>query len=82
MKLLLPLAHYYIIYLIIKLFQINLMFIWFENCSIFIGPFINTPSTTSWISNILNTRIKPMLCWTPWILVSTSTPNPLEISHP
>jgi hypothetical protein len=29
------------------------MFIRFENCSISIGPFIDTPSTTSWISNIL-----------------------------
>jgi len=42
MKLLLPLAHYHIIYLIIKLFQINFMFIWLEDYSIFIKPFINT----------------------------------------
>jgi hypothetical protein len=53
MKLLLPLAHYHTIYLIIKLFRINLMFIQLEDCSIFIGPFINIPLTTSKISNVL-----------------------------
>jgi hypothetical protein len=41
MKLLLPLAHYHTIYLIVKLFRINLMFIRLEDYSIFIGPFIN-----------------------------------------
>jgi len=56
MKLMLPLAHYHTIYLIIKLFRINLMFIRLEDYSIFIGPFINIPSTTSRISNILTTH--------------------------
>jgi hypothetical protein len=49
MKLLLPLAHYHIIYLIVKSSQINLMFIGLEDCFIFIGPFINALSTASWI---------------------------------
>jgi hypothetical protein len=47
MKFLLPLAHYHTIYLIIKLIQIDLMFIQFENCSISIGPFINPFSPAS-----------------------------------
>jgi hypothetical protein len=47
MKLMLPLSPYHTIYLIVKLFQINFMFIRLENCFIFIGPFIDTPSTTS-----------------------------------
>jgi len=47
MKLLLPLAHYHIVYLIIKLIQINPMFLWFEDCSIFIEPFINPLSPVS-----------------------------------
>jgi hypothetical protein len=47
MKLMLPLAHYHTIYLIVKLFQINFIFIWLEDCFIFIGPFINTPSIDS-----------------------------------
>jgi phage protein D len=38
MKLLLPLAHYHTIYLIVKLTQINLMFIRLEDCSTSIGP--------------------------------------------
>jgi hypothetical protein len=53
MKLILPLPPYHTIYLIIKLFQINFMFIRLEGCFIFIGPFIDTPSITSRISNIL-----------------------------
>jgi hypothetical protein len=53
MKLMLPLSPYHIIYLIVELSRINLMFIKFEDYFISIGPFINTPSTTSWISNIL-----------------------------
>jgi len=53
MKFMLPLPPYHTIYLIIKLFRINLMFIRFEDCFISIEPFINTPSTASWISNIL-----------------------------
>jgi hypothetical protein len=52
MKLILPLPPYHIIYLTIKLFRINLVFIRIENCFIFIGPFIDTPSTALWISNI------------------------------
>jgi len=53
MKLVLPLPPYHIIYLIVKLFRINLMFIRLEDCSISIRPFIDTPSTASWILNIL-----------------------------
>jgi hypothetical protein len=41
MKLLLSLAHYHIIYLIIKLIWINPTFLELEDCSIFIGPFTN-----------------------------------------
>jgi hypothetical protein len=47
MKLMLPLPRYHTINLIINLSQINLMFIRIEDCSIFIGPFIDTPSFTS-----------------------------------
>ncbi len=47
MKLLLPLAHYHIIYLIIKLIRINPMLIRLEDCSISIGPFIEPPSPAS-----------------------------------
>jgi hypothetical protein len=43
MKFMLPLPPYHLVYLIVKLFQINLMFIRFEDCSISIGPFIDTP---------------------------------------
>jgi hypothetical protein len=43
----LPLAHYHIVYLIIKLIWINLMFIWLEDYPIFIGPFINPLSHDS-----------------------------------
>ncbi len=56
MKLMLPLPPYHVVYLIVKLFQINLMFIRFKNCFIFIGPFIETPSFASRISNILATH--------------------------
>jgi hypothetical protein len=52
MKLMLPLPPYHPIYLIVKLFWINFMFIRLEDYSISIGPFINTPSTISRISNI------------------------------
>jgi hypothetical protein len=45
MKLLLPLTHYHIIYLIIKLIRINRMFIQIEDCSISIGPFIDPLSS-------------------------------------
>jgi hypothetical protein len=44
MKLMLPLPPYHIIYLIVKLSQINLMLIMLEDYYIFIGPFIDTPS--------------------------------------
>jgi hypothetical protein len=47
MKLMLPLPPYHFVYLIVKLFQINLSFITFEVCSISIGPFIDTLSTAS-----------------------------------
>ncbi len=43
MKFMSPLPPYHTIYFILKLFQINLMFTWLEDCSISIGPFINTP---------------------------------------
>jgi hypothetical protein len=56
MKLMLPLPPYQTIYLIIKLSQINLMLIRLENYFIFIGPFIDTPSIVSWISNIFATH--------------------------
>jgi hypothetical protein len=56
MKFMLPLPPYHTIYLIIKLFQINFTFTMFEDYSISIGPFIDTPSTTSRISNILATH--------------------------
>jgi hypothetical protein len=41
MKLLLSLLHYHTIFLIAKLSQINLMLLWLEDYSIFIGPSIN-----------------------------------------
>jgi hypothetical protein len=47
MKLLLPLAHYHIIYLIIKLIRINPMFLGFEDYSISIGPLTDPLSPTS-----------------------------------
>jgi hypothetical protein len=53
MKFMLPLPPYHTIYLIVKLFQINLTLIMFEDYSISIGPFIDTLSIVSWISNIL-----------------------------
>jgi hypothetical protein len=59
MKLLLPLAHYHIIYLIIKLIRINLMLLRLEDCSISIEPFtdpLSYKSLTSFFS--LNTRKK------------------------
>jgi hypothetical protein len=43
MKFMLPLSPYPHVYLIVKLFQINLTFIRLEDCSIFIGFFIGTP---------------------------------------
>jgi hypothetical protein len=88
MKLMLPLPPYHTIYLIIKLFQINLMFIRFEDYSIFIGPFIDTLSTTSWISNILTTGLptkyhnKTHVLPNITNLASVSNPNFLEIFHP
>jgi hypothetical protein len=47
MKLVLPLAHYHIIYLIIKLIRINAMLPRLEDCSISIGPFTDPLSPTS-----------------------------------
>jgi hypothetical protein len=47
MNFLLPLAHYHIIYLIIKLIQINPKFLWLEDYSIFIAPFTDPFSPTS-----------------------------------
>jgi hypothetical protein len=47
MKLMLSLSLYHTIYLIIKLFRVNLMFIRLEDCFISIGPFIDTSSTVS-----------------------------------
>jgi hypothetical protein len=61
MKLMLSLLHYHIIYLIPKLYRINLMFLRLEDYSISIGPSINPLSTASWISNIFVTyqKLKP-----------------------
>jgi hypothetical protein len=56
MKFMLPLSPYHTIYLIIKLFQINLMLIMFEDYCISIGLFSDTPSITSRILNILTTH--------------------------
>ncbi len=67
MKLMLPLPPYHTIYLIVKLFQINFMFIRLKDCSIFIGPFIDTLSM-NYFMNLkhlyysLNIRIRPMFC--------------------
>jgi hypothetical protein len=47
MKLLLPLAHYHITYLIIKLIRIDRMFLHREDYSISIGPFIDPLSPIS-----------------------------------
>ncbi len=47
MKFLLSLAHYHIIYLIIKLIRINPMLLRLEDYSISIGPFTNPLSPTS-----------------------------------
>jgi hypothetical protein len=57
MKLMLPLAPYHTIYLIVKLFRINLMLIRLDDCFISIEPFIDTFSTASRISNILTYTI-------------------------
>jgi hypothetical protein len=46
-KLLLPLAPYHIVYLIIKLIQINPKLIRLEDCPIFIGPSIDSLSPAS-----------------------------------
>ncbi len=43
MKFMLPLPPYHIVYLIVKLFQINFMLIRLEDCSISIGLFTDTP---------------------------------------
>jgi hypothetical protein len=56
MKFMLPLPPYHTIYLIVKLSQINRTLIMFENYSISIRPFIDTPLITSQISNILATH--------------------------
>jgi hypothetical protein len=47
MKLMLSLPPYHPVYLIVKLFRINLMLIKFEACFISIEPFIDTPSIAS-----------------------------------
>jgi hypothetical protein len=54
MKLMLPLTLYHTIYLIVKLFQLNLTLIIFEDYFIPIGSFIDTPSTASRVSNIFD----------------------------
>jgi hypothetical protein len=53
MKLMLPLPPYHTIYLIVKLSWINLVLIRLQDYSIFIRPFIDTPSIVPQISNIL-----------------------------
>jgi hypothetical protein len=52
MKFMLPLPPYHTIILIVMLFQIDLTLTMFEDYSISIRPFINTPSTISRISII------------------------------
>jgi hypothetical protein len=52
MKRMMPLPPYHTIYLIVKIFQINLMFIRLEDYFNSTKPFIDTPSIVSWISNI------------------------------
>jgi hypothetical protein len=47
MKFMLPLPPYPLVYLIVKLFQINFMFTRLEDYSISIGRFIDTPSHAS-----------------------------------
>jgi hypothetical protein len=86
MKLMLPLPPYHIIYLIIKLSWINFMLIRLEDYSISIEPFIATPF--NYFMNLkhpcypLNTKTRPMFCWTLWILVFVSNSNLLKISYP
>jgi hypothetical protein len=53
MKHMSSLSFYHIIYLIVKLFRINFMFIRFEDYSISIGPIVDTPLIVSWISTSL-----------------------------
>jgi hypothetical protein len=86
MKLLLSLAHYHIVYLIIKLIWINPMFLQLENCSIFIGPFTNPfPLLHKFPTSLLLTKyyyktnallhaMNSGVCFSP--------PNLIEISHP
>jgi hypothetical protein len=65
MKFMLPLLPYHTIYLIIKLFQINLIFIMFEDYSFSIGPFIDTPNYFMILKHPhypLNTKTKTMFC--------------------
>jgi hypothetical protein len=88
MKLMLPLPPYHIIYLIVKLSQINLMFIRLEDCSISIGPFIDTlqllhETQTSSLTRLPTkyhnkTHILPNIM----NLAFISNPNLLEIFHP
>jgi len=71
MKFMLLLPPYHTIYLIVKLSRINLMLIKLKDCSISIGPFIDTP--LNYFTNLkhfrlhdypLNTITKPMFCQT------------------
>jgi hypothetical protein len=59
----------------------------FEDYSIFIGPFIDTPSIVNLKHHRLhdyplNARIRLMFCQTLQILVFASNPNHLDIFHP
>ncbi len=75
----LPSPFYHTIYLIVELFRINFPLIMFEDYIISIGPFIDTPSTTSQISNILDTHsiLKQDQCFVEhyefWCLLLTPT---------
>jgi hypothetical protein len=71
------------------LFRINPTLTMFENYSISIGPFIDTPFNRftnlkhlSLHNYSLNTITRPMFCQTLQILVFNSNPNPLAIFHP
>jgi hypothetical protein len=64
------------------------MFAMLEDYFISIGPFYNTLSIISRISNHLclhdyplNIKTRPMFCWTLRILLFAYNPNPLKTSH-
>jgi hypothetical protein len=84
MKLMLPLPPYHTIYLIVKLFRINLMLIRLEDCSIFIEPFIDyfTNLKHPRLHNVTKYHNKTHVLLNITNLASASNPNLLEIFHP